>query len=370
MPEDDLSTQPRIMSTLPPAFAVVMAGGQGRRLWPLSRQAFPKQFLALVPGGLTLLQAAVSRACRLVGSMDQVLVLAGDAHAGLVRLQLPHLPEENLLLEPVGRNTAACLGLAALQVQKRLPGALMAALPSDHLYSDEQPWLSALRTALSCAAGSERLVAVGIPPANPSSSYGYLHLGQELPAHGECSVYEVQAFIEKPETAKAQRFLESSEYLWNTGTYAWQAPVFIAALAQHLPRLSAGLERIAADPGRLGELYPDFEDISVDYGVMERAHNAAVVRGDFQRIDVGSLASLSQVWQSDPQGNALQGLVAARDSRGNIVSTDDGMVGLIGVEGMVVVRQGDVVLVCPKERLSEVKDLLAALDREGMGRFR
>lgn len=370
MQEDDLPDRQGSMDSLPPAFAVVMAGGQGTRLWPLSRQAFPKQFLPLAPGGQTLLQAAVHRASRLVGSLDSVLVLAGKSHASLVRRQLPDFPGENLILEPVGRNTAACLGLAALQVQKRLPGALMAALPSDHLYSDEQPWLAALRTALVCAAGTENLVAVGIPPASPSSGYGYLHLGRMLSVRGACPSYEVQAFIEKPDAARARSFLQSGEYLWNTGTYAWQVSVFVAALARYMPRLAAGLERIAADPQHLDELYPGFDDLSVDYGIMEKARNVAVVRGDFQRIDVGNLASLSQVWQADPQANAHQGLIAARDSRDNIVSTDDGLVGLIGVEGMIVVRQGDVVLVCPKERAGEVKDLLAALDREGLGRFR
>jgi mannose-1-phosphate guanylyltransferase len=254
-------------------------------------------------------------------------------------------------------------------LEKRSPGALMAVLPSDHLFSDERPWLKALRAALAFASSNNRLVTLGIAPESPSSNYGYLHVGGELANLEGCRVYEVSSFIEKPNADLARRYYESQEYLWNTGTFVWQAGVFLAVVKQHMPALFAGLQRIAADADSLREIYPTFEDISVDFGIMEKAAGVAVVRGDFTRLDVGNLSTLVSLLESDPQGNAIQGLLVEKDSRDNIIYTDDGLVGLIGVENMIVIRKGDVVLVCPKERAREVKDLVAALNERDLTRF-
>ena len=356
--------------TAHPTYSVLLAGGQGRRLWPLSRRALPKQFLAFKSGEPTLLQGAVRRAVQVSGSLERVLVLVQEEHASMGRQQLPDLPPENLLVEPVGRSTAASIGLAAVTLEKRAPQALMAVLPSDHLFIDVNPWLAALRAALAFAAGHDRLVTLGIVPQNPSSNYGYLHMGQEL-AHLEgCPIYEARSFIEKPDPVLARVLCESGEYLWNTGTFVWGAGVFLSAVEQHMPALFAGLQRIAADPQSLAAIYPTFQDISVDYGIMEKAAGVAVVRGEFERIDVGNLSTLAFLLENDPQGNAVEGLLVEKDSRDNIVYSDDGLVGLIGVENMIVVRHGDVVLVCPKERAREVKDLVAALADKGLDRFR
>jgi mannose-1-phosphate guanylyltransferase len=356
--------------TAHPTYAVLLAGGQGTRLWPLSRRAHPKQFLAFKNGEPTLLQKAVRRAVQVSGSLEGVLVLVQEEHAGMARQQLPDLPPENLVVEPVGRSTAASIGLAAITLEKRLPGTLMAVLPSDHLFIDERPWLAALRAALAFAAGHDRLVTLGIAPQDPSSNYGYLHMGPRL-AHLEgCPIYEARTFIEKPDGHLARLLCESGDYLWNTGTFVWQTDVFLLAVQQHMPALFAGLQRIAAVPESLADIYPTFEDISVDYGIMEKAAGVAVVRGDFERIDVGNLSTLAFLLESDPQGNAIEGLLVEKDSRDNIIYSDEGLVGLIGVEDMIVLRRGDVVLVCPKERAREVKDLVAVLVDKGLDRFR
>ena len=353
-----------------PTYAVLLAGGQGRRLWPLSRRAHPKQFLAFKSGEPSLLQGAVRRAVQVSGSLERVLVLVQAEHAAMASQQLPDLPPENLIVEPVGRSTAASIGLAAITLEKRFPGTLMAVLPSDHLFIDERPWLAALRAALAFAAKYDRLVTLGIAPRDSSSNYGYLHMGPEL-AHLEgCRTYEVKSFIEKPDPSLARLLFESREYLWNTGTFIWQTGVFLSAVEQHMPALFAGLQRIAADPENLAAVYPNFQDISVDYGIMEKAAGVVVVRGEFERIDVGSLSTLAILLESDPQGNASEGLLVAKDSRDNIVFSDEGLVGLIGVDDMIIVRRGDVVLVCPKERAREVKDLVAALAEKGLDRFR
>ena len=353
-----------------PIYAVLLAGGKGTRLWPLSRQAHPKQFLAIPSGTPTLLQGAARRAVEVSGSLDRVLVLVQEEHADIVREQLPDLPPENLVVEPLGRSTAASIGLAAITLEKRLPGTLMAVLPSDHLFSDERPWLAALRAALDFAAGSERLVTLGITPQSASPNYGYLHLGQELASLQGRRIYAVQAFTEKPDPTLARAFWESGEYLWNTGTFVWQTSVFLAAVEQHMPGLFAGLQRIAADPASLRAVYPTFEDISVDYGIMEKAAGVAVVRGDFERIDVGNLSTLGDLLEGNAQGNAVAGLLVEKDSRDNVIYSDEGLVGLIGVQDMIVVRKGDVVLVCPKERAREVKDLVAMLAEKDLDKFR
>jgi mannose-1-phosphate guanylyltransferase len=353
--------------TVRPTYAILLAGGQGTRLWPLSRRAHPKQFLAFKTGEPTLLQGAARRAVRVSGSLERVLVLVQEEHAGMAREQLPGLPAENLIVEPVGRSTAASIGLAAIILEKRLPGTLMVVLPSDHLFSDERPWLAALRAALAFVAGQERLVTLGITPQGPSSNYGYLHLGQALQGN---QIYETQAFVEKPDPVQARAFYESGEYLWNTGTFIWQTSVFLAAVEQHMPGLFAGLQRIAADPGALAEVYPTFQDISVDYGIMEKAAGVTVVRGDFERIDVGNLSTLASLLERDAQGNAVEGLLLEKDSQDNVIYADEGLVGLIGVQDMIVVRKGDVVLVCPKERAREVKDLVAALAEKDLDKFR
>jgi mannose-1-phosphate guanylyltransferase len=299
-----------------------------------------------------------------------VLVLVQKEHADLANRQIPDLPPENLIVEPVGRSTAASIGLAAITLEKRLPGTLMAVLPSDHLFIDERPWLAALRAALDFAAGHDRLVTLGIAPQSPSPDYGYLHMGQELAHREDCQVFEVKSFVEKPDPLLARTLCESGEYLWNTGTFVWQTRVFLSEVEQHMPALFAGLQRIAADPNSLAAIYPTFPDISVDYGIMEKAARVAVVRGKFERIDVGNLSTLSALLESDPQGNATAGLLVEKDSRDNIIYSDEGLVGLIGVEDMIVLRRGDVVLVCPKERAREVKDLVAALADKGLDKYR
>ena len=352
-----------------PVFAVILAGGAGTRLWPLSRMAFPKQFLALGEGGHTLLQGAFRRAKMLVGTPDNVLVVGQQRHVALLRQQLPSLPTENIILEPMGRNTAACIGLVALALQQRGSEGVMAILPADHLFEDEKPWLEAVQVAVSFAGRTDQLVAIGIPPEEPSSSYGYLHLGEVLGRETAPLVYGVKRFIEKPHRDLAGKFYASDEYLWNTGTFAWRITVFLRSLEQHMPELYQGLLAIAENPERLEQIYSNFESVSVDYGVMEKSSHVAAVRGSFQRIDVGSLPTLSKIWRRDSHGNAILGTLADVDSQNNIIYSDAGLVGLIGVQDMVVIRQGEVILVCPKERAQEVKELVAALGEQGLDRY-
>ncbi|MBM3151262.1 MAG: hypothetical protein FJZ96_03515 [Chloroflexi bacterium] len=349
-------------------FAVVLSGGQGVRLWPLSRAARPKQFLAVSANGQTLLQEAVRRAIQLTGSIDTVLVATGSAQAPLVREQLQGLPPENLLAEPVGRNTAPSLALATYVLRQRQPDAVMVILPVDHIFHDEAPWFEAMKTAISIAAGSDMLIAVGVPADHPSTSYGYLHLAgavEGLPAR------QVNEFVEKPDRERAEAFCASGEYLWNTGTYAWRVPVFWQAIESHLPQVAETLRtlRHPVSPDSLDSMYGMFPSISVDYAILEKAPNVAAVCGTFERIDIGSLDNLAEIWPADSGGNAARGDLLAYRSHGNLVYTDDGLVSLVGVDGLAVVRAGEVVLVCPRERLAEVRELLSQMREKGFERY-
>lgn len=350
-------------------FAVILAGGVGTRLWPLSRRDFPKQFLSMGESGHTLLQEAFRRAKTLVGTPENVLVVGQERHAALLREQLSRLPAENIVLEPTGRNTAACIGLAALAIQQRGSEGLMVILPADHLFEDESPWLEAVRVAVSVAKETDRLVAIGIPPEEPSSRYGYLHLGEQVGRKNGLPVYEVRRFIEKPDSDLAEKLYASDETLWNTGTFGWRVSVFLEALERHMPELYQGLLAIAEHPERLEQMYSNFESVSVDYGVMEKSSHVAAVRGTFKRMDMGSLPTLSEIWRRDLHGNAIVGTLLDMDSQNNIIYSDAGLVGLIGVEDMVVVRQGDVLLVCPRERAYEVKALVDLLGKQGLDQY-
>lgn len=357
-------------------YVVILAGGQGTRLWPISRKARPKQFLDLTGSGRSLLQETVRRALELTGSIRQVLVLTQSAHASLVREQLADLPQENLLIEPVGRNTAACLGLAAVTLSRHVgqpaaSRAVMLTLPVDHLFKDEEPWFRAVWTAIQAAVWTKSLVAIGLRPTTPATGFGYQHLGAKINLDLPLAVHAIRDFVEKPSKELAQSFLESGEYLWNTGTYAWNVDVFLAALEEHAPQLFSGLRSLGdpVDAARLAEVYPAFANISVDYAVMEKARNVLTVRADFERIDVGSLNSLPEIWQPDAQGNVRLGDLQALDSRDNIVYSDAGLVTLVGVKDLIVIRAGRTILVCPKDKAQEIKSLVDELVARGLEEY-
>lgn len=352
-------------------FAVIMAGGQGRRLWPLSRLGRPKQFLALTRSGRTLLQETVRRAREVVGSISNVLVVTQAQHAALAQEQLPELPPENLVAEPESKNTAACLALAAFILKQRQPQAVMIVLPVDHLFADEQPWLKAIQEAIHFAASGDYLTTIGIPPQSPDPNYGYIRLGGRLNEPTDYPVFEARQFIEKPAREKAEALLRSGDVLWNTGTFAWQVPVFLEAVRRFQPQVYKSLDsmRGTLSGKALRQVYLNFPDISVDYAILEKADRVAAVRGSFQRLDVGSLNALLEIWPQDASGNISLGQVLSKESRGNIVYTDQGLVGLLGVEDLVVIRSGEIVLVCRRERAAEVKRLVDELPANGWGQY-
>ncbi len=357
-------------------FAVIMAGGKGTRLWPLSRRSLAKQFLSLGNGEKSMLQATAERAAALVdGSLERVIVVAGATQAELVRRQLPALPAHNLLLEPVGRNTAACISYAAFEISRREADAGMIVLPADHLYDDPDAWAETLRSAIGYAINSGELVTIGLEPSAPSPNYGYIRKGALLSEYARQQIYRVKAFVEKPDVKTAREYCRSGEYLWNTGTFCWRTEAFLHALEVYLPGHFREFSRCGdfdLQNDEFTAMYQALEKISVDYAIMEKAENVAVVEGHFGRIDLGNLTSLAEVYPQDVYENVLDGQVVCIDGENNIAldqTSEEGLTVLFGVSDLVVVRQDDVVFVCPKTKADQMKTLLHELKKKGYEAF-
>jgi mannose-1-phosphate guanylyltransferase len=348
-------------------YAVIMAGGSGTRFWPASRSARPKQFLPIA-GERSMIAATVERLFGLVELANVLVVTSGDL-APLVRECLPALAAENVLVEPVGRNTAACVALAALEIGRRSPDSVHVVLPADHVIEPLSSFRASLVAGVAEACREDRLVTLGIRPTFPATGYGYIEVAEEIARHGEFSAHRVERFVEKPDPARAEEFLESGRFLWNAGIFLWQTRCVLEALRRHAPRIVDPLERAGRAQG-LDDIYPTLPALPVDVAVMEAATNRSVLPIDYSWNDVGSWTSLPDVITPDEAGNCAVGGVQllAEGARDNVIYGEPGsLTALIGVQGLVVVRAGDALLVCPKERAQDVKAIVERLRDEGPG---
>jgi mannose-1-phosphate guanylyltransferase len=352
---------------------VVMAGGSGTRFWPLSRKNRPKQFLPLA-GGAPLLAATLDRLPPLA-RVEDVLIVCGPVHAPAVRRMLPRLPRENLLVEPCARNTAPCVGLAALHVAARDPRGVMAMLPADHHIGRPAAFRDALAAAARVAEGGS-IATVGIRPSRPETGYGYLKLGPQLPVKGKVrkglAPHKVDRFVEKPDAAQAERYLASGDHLWNSGIFVFRADVILEEIRSAMPDLARALGAIAADLGTsryrrtLARVFPGCPATSIDYGVMEKSDRIAVVPGDFGWSDMGSFAALPEVRALDAQGNVAEGDALIFDGKDNVVLAQRARpVAVIGLDDVIVVDAGDAVLVCRRDKAQDVRKAVEELKRRG-----
>ncbi|SHJ68589.1 mannose-1-phosphate guanylyltransferase [Desulfofundulus thermosubterraneus] len=352
---------------------VIMAGGSGERFWPYSRKEKPKQFLPVAGEG-TLLQQAVRRA-RLLVPWSNIYIVTGCQYLGLVREQVPDLPPENLLVEPVGRDTAPCIALAASLLKARDPGTVMVVLPSDHMILDEKRFAEAIRDAVAVAKETKGLVTIGIRPTRPETGYGYIHVGP-ISRVEMGRALRVRKFTEKPDLETAMAFLASGEYLWNSGMFVWEVRAIQDALERYLPELACGMRPIAEAVGTasfdavLAGHFPRLPRISIDYGVMEKADNVWAVPGDFGWDDLGTWTALERVAGKDADGNLVQGQAVLVDTRETIIRSDSGkLVVTFGLKDTLVVETPDVLLVADKKRAQDLKAVLNELRRQGLDRF-
>jgi mannose-1-phosphate guanylyltransferase/mannose-6-phosphate isomerase len=345
-------------------YAVIMAGGKGTRFWPLSRETFPKQFLRIT-GEKTLLQSTIERLETAVPPARIMIITTGQ-QKDLVRWQAG---EElgQIVVEPQGRNTAAAIALAAFKLRKMCRGALMLVMPSDHFIGEPGLFLSAVRKALPAVrAGS--LVTFGIVPTRPETGYGYIKASGKRSPGG---IYKVEKFIEKPSLKKAQGLLKEGACMWNSGIFFFRAETVIGEIRKYMPSLYKAFSGIAGDlntekeTDALKRIYPGLKDESIDYGVMERSGRVKVMKADFKWSDIGSWKALDDIMEKDASGNVVSGNVVDIGSRDSISFSSGRLVASIGLEGMVVVDTQDATLICPKDRVQEVKQLVQKLKEDG-----
>jgi mannose-1-phosphate guanylyltransferase len=358
-------------------YAVILAGGSGTRLWPLSRSAEPKFLHPLTGTDDSLLQATARRLAP-VAAAEHTLVVTGASHAAAVARQLSALPEENILVEPSARDSCAAVALAAAVIAERAPDAIMGAFPADHLVADQARFLACVGAAVA-GAQDGLLMTVGITPTRPETGYGYLQCGDAV---GAGPVRRVEEFKEKPAADVAAGYLTSGRHLWNAGMFVWRAEVFLGELARQQPELHDGVRRIAAlwhAPERdevLAEVWPTLRKISVDYAVMEGAAAAGrvgTVPGDIGWTDVGDFHTLGDVLPADRAGNVVLEAAGAdkpevllRDAAGLVVVPQSGrLVAALGVRDLVIVDTSDVLMICPRDRAQDVKRLVDDLRERG-----
>jgi mannose-1-phosphate guanylyltransferase len=350
-------------------YAVIMAGGSGTRLWPMSRRNHPKQSLKLF-GERTLFQQAVDRLEPLFPH-DRILVVTKTDHVPLLQPQAPGLPPENFIIEPEGRGTAPALGLAAVHLQQRDPDAVMAVLTADHHIADASSFRGVLAGAQT-AARADFLVTLGIPPAFASTGYGYIQKGENLPLESDRPIFRARRFIEKPEAPEAARMVSDEGYFWNSGMFVWRVSRLLEELQRQMPEFHSQLMEVQAslrDPrdyaATLARVWPQVREQTIDYGVMERAREVAVIPARIGWTDVGSWSSLFELLPRDGAGNVVIGPHAGVDTHGTLVMGDRRLIATIGVENLVIVDTEDALLVSSKERAQDVRLIVKQLEKAG-----
>jgi len=354
-------------------YAVVMAGGVGTRFWPWSREASPKQLLALT-SDRSMLAETIARLDGLVPAAN-ILVVTSRKHRRQVLAASPSLEARNVLGEPMGRNTAPCIGWATLEVLRRCPDAVTAVLSADHVLGGGKAFARDLDRAFSVADHHRRLVTFGIPPTGPATGYGYLKAGATVTEAGPAR--EVDAFVEKPNLATARRYVSSGKYFWNSGMFVWRADVIWQEMITHLPDLVAGLTKMDRDrkggcipATALDRAWPRLASISIDYGVLERSSHVAMLPATFSWTDIGSWDAVAGLWPTDGSANASRDPLLVVEAGSNVVATRGKPVALLGVDGLVVVDAGDVLLVCSRDRCQDVRVLVGKLESAGLGKLR
>lgn len=351
--------------------AVIMAGGTGTRFWPRSTEAKPKQFLNIF-GDRTMLQSTVDRISRLVPP-ENVWVITNENYVTLVEEQLPDVPANNIIGEAVAKNTAPCVALAAALVKEKDPEGTMVVLPADHVITEVDTFLSILEAADAKAKDGQSLVTIGIKPDHPETGYGYIEYDSEgSERHKNLEIKKVTQFREKPDLPTAKKFLESGNFLWNSGMFVWQASTILNEFEKHLPSVYSEVEKLNPAIGSdnqkeaIDTFYRGCPNISVDYGIMERADTVFVVPGSFGWNDVGSWRAVYELRDKDENGNVIQSAnTSFADAKNNLIQSESGkMIALVGVEDLAVVETDKAILVCKLDESQGVKKVVNKLRKD------
>ena len=359
-------------------WALIMAGGSGERFWPKSRTAKPKQLLPIT-GERTMIQQTVDRLKGIV-EPSRILIITNQAqHREMIR-QLPELAPSHILAEPVGRDTAACIGLAALLIRREDQDSSMLVLPADHFIRDKKAFSQVIEDCFGVVETTDALMTIGITPSFPATGYGYLHSGEIQKTGFQTGFRRVKKFVEKPVIEKAKEYLESKEYFWNSGMFLWRTQRILAEIERQMSGLYSGLNSILEGLNRgisleklLGDIYPGLEKKSVDYGIMENAGNILAATASFDWDDIGSWEAIGKHFQADENGNVIIGqakLINCRDSLiYNLTEGNSLMASAIDLKNMILVQTEDAVMVCPKDSCQQVKKIVEQIKAEKLLKY-
>jgi len=343
--------------------ALIMAGGKGERFWPRSRTSLPKQFLSLTDDGKTMIQLTVERIRPLV-DLEDIYISTNSAYKSLVVEQLPGLPEQNILCEPIGRNTAPCIGLGAIHISQKYEDAIMIVLPSDHLIKYNDIFINTFTQSCKVAEKADNLVTIGITPNYPETGYGYIKYDN---AKEDGDAYKVDKFVEKPSLEVALKYIESGNYLWNSGMFAWKISTILDNFKKYMPATYDGLMKIKAAIGTdvenkvLEAEFPNLESQSVDYGIMEKAKNIYILSGNFGWDDVGSWLAIGRIKNVNQDNNVVSGNVVTVNTQNCIIEGSKKLIATVGLRDIIIVDTPDAILISTKENSGEIKQILAKL---------
>lgn len=355
-------------------YGVIMAGGGGTRFWPLSRKERPKQLLNL-SGKEIMVNETIDRVAKSV-DMEDIFIVTNVSQAPLMKEETKsRLLQDHILAEPAARNTAACIGYAAMEIVKKYEDGIMCILPSDAFIKDEEEFKRVMDGAIAAAEDTDKLITIGIKPTFPATGYGYIK-GKEnsattIPSYTDKSYLEVEEFVEKPDLETAKSYLAAGNYLWNSGMFIWKASTILKKFETLLPDIYACLTEIGDAMGTEAEqevidrVYPVIPKISIDYGIMERSSDVLVLEGDFGWNDVGSLDMLHIMKDADENGNVLYGDQINIDTHNCISYGTDKLVATIGVDNLIIVQTKDAILVCNKDNAQDVKKVVDLLQEQG-----
>jgi mannose-1-phosphate guanylyltransferase len=351
-------------------YCVIMAGGRGERFWPLSTGKVPKPFLPLT-GAKTLIQLTVERALQFAPK-ERIFIVLGKTHLSVALKQLPELPRENFIVEPVGRDTAACIGLAATVLSIKDEKATMVVLPADQYVPGVKKFAETIKECVAMAGRGDYLVTMGIKPARAETGYGYIHAQKNINAKKDIVCLKVEKFVEKPDQKRAAQYINDGNYYWNAGIFIWQTKTVLEGMKTHMPFLYNGLRAIEGalregKKARADALFREFERKSIDYGLMEKAQNVLMVPANFKWDDVGTWASLQRVLDLDDKGNYTRGDTICIDTKNCVVVGDEKVIGTIGVKNLIIVSSKHGILICDKERVQEVREIAKSIDKKNNG---